>query len=159
MLRPAILYKNEIEKHFAEVMYSDDYFYYTGYAHAHELPKIEPSDNIYQWAIVNSANEAIGWFAYRIDPVNDSVCNFGLCSFDKGNVLIGKDVFEKMEELIAHYRRIEWRVIEGNPVIRSYDRLCKKHNGYKAVLHKITKGPDETYRNEYVYEILAESRT
>lgn len=157
MLRPAILYKNEIEKHFAEVMYSDDYFYYMGYVHGHELPEVKPVDNVYQWAIVNRDNEAIGWFAYRIDPANDSVYNFGLYSFDKGNVLIGKDVFEKMEELIEHHRRIEWRVIEGNPVIRSYDRLCERHNGHKVCFHKITKGPDGMYRNEYVYEILSES--
>jgi hypothetical protein len=157
MLGPAILYKNEIEKHFAEVMYSDDYFYYMGYVHGHELPKVEPADNVYQWAIVNKDNEVIGWFAYRIDPTSDSVYNFGLYSFDKGNVLVGKDVFEKMEELITKHRRVEWRVIEGNPVIRSYDKLCQRHNGHKAVLHKVAKGPDGMYRNEYVYEILSES--
>lgn len=155
MLKPAILYKSEIEKLFAEVMYSDDYFYYMGYAHGHVLPEVKPTDNIYQWAIVNKANEVIGWFAYRIDQETDSVYNFGLYSFDKGNVLIGKDVFEKMEELIARYRRVEWRVIEGNPVIRSYDKLCEKHNGNKVTFHKITKGPDGTYRNEYIYEILS----
>ena len=157
MLKPAILYKNEIEKHFAEVMYSDDYFYYTGYVHEHELPKVEPANNVYQWAIINSTNEVIGWFAYRIDPANDNVYNFGLYSFDKGNALIGRDVFKKMEELIAHHRRIEWRVIDGNPVIRSYDKLCKRYNGHKVSFHKVTKGLDVIYRNKYVYEILSEN--
>lgn len=157
MLRPAILYKNEIEKHFAEVMYSDDYFYYMGYAHGHVFPEVEPRDNIYQWAIVNKTDEVIGWLAYRIDQETDSVYNFGLYSFDKGNALVGKDVFEKIEELIANYRRVEWRVIEGNPVIRSYDKLCEKHNGYKTSLHKVTKDPYGIYKDEYIYEILSKS--
>ena len=152
MLKPAFLYKNEIENHFAEVMYSDECFYFMGYAHGHACPNLEPADNVYDWAIINKANEVIGWFAYQINPITDSVYNFGLYSFDKGNVLIGKDVFEKIEELIANHRRIEWRVIAGNPVIRSYDRLCKKHNGQKVVFHKVTKDHDE-----YVYEILSEN--
>ena len=165
MLKPAILYKDELEKLFAEVMYNDDYFLYMGYVHGHELPKIEPVDNVYQWAVVSPERwescgikhipeKVIGWFAYRIDSHNDCVYNFGLYSFDKGNVLIGKDVFTKMKELVQSHRRIEWRCIGGNPAAKSYDRFCKKYKGKKNTLHKVTKDSSGIYRDEYIYEIV-----
>ena len=153
MLKPAILYKDEIKQKFSEVIYSKDYFLYEGYAHGHELPQIDSKDNIYQWAIV-SKNKVIGWFAYRIEPETDTVYNFGLYSFDRGNCIIGKDVFNKMNELVRRYRRIEWRVIGGNPVIKHYDKFCKRHNGNKITLHKVAKAPDGDYRDEHIYEII-----
>lgn len=156
MLKPALLYKDELEEKFAEVMYNDDYFLYMGYAHGHELPKIEPQDNVYQWAIVNRQDKVIGWFAYRIDSHNDCVYHFGLYSFDRGNPIIGKDVFEKMEELVMTHRRIEWRVIGGNPVIRHYDKFCERFLGNKLTMHSVTKDHNGVYRDEHLYEIMRE---
>ena len=186
MLKPAMLYKDELEKKFAEVMYDDDYFLYMGYAHGHELPKIEPRDNVYQWAIVkeqpidtkpdptfitpfsgswtlasthisyNSVikHEVIGYFAYQIQPETDTVLNFGLYSFDRGNPIIGKDIFTKMKELVEKYRRLEWRVIGGNPVIRHYDKFCYLNGGKRVTLHNVAKDPNGTYRDEHIYEIV-----
>ena len=170
MLKPAMLYKDELEKKFAEVMYDDDYFLYMGYAHGHELPKIEPRDNVYQWAIVSpervthvdeywditikNPEKIIGWFAYQIQPETDTVLNFGLYSFDRGNPIIGKDVYEKMEELVFAHRRLEWRVIGGNPVIKHYDKFCERFLGNKVTLHEVVKDPDKVYRDEHTYEIV-----
>lgn len=158
MLKPALLYKEEVENKFAEIMYDDDYFLYTGYAHSHELPNLEPVDGIYQWAIVNSKNEVIGYLSYRIQPETDTAYNFGLYSFSKGNPIIGRDVFEKMEELVKNHRRVEWRVIGGNPVIKHYDKFCKRHSGHKVKLHSVTKDQCGKYRDEYWYEILRDEQ-
>lgn len=173
MLKPAMLYKDELEKKFASVMYDDDYFLYMGYAHGHELPKIEPMDNVYLWAIVcetkinidplgvfqelkymPTKENVIGYFAYQIQPETDTVLNFGLYSFDRGNLLIGYDVYHKMQELVKNHRRIEWRVIGGNPVIRHYDKFCYMNNGRKVTLHKVVKDPNGVYRDEHIYEIV-----
>ena len=173
MLKPAMLYKAELEKKFAEVMYDDDYFLYMGYAHGHELPKIEPRDNVYQWAIVRETKinidplgvfqelrytptkeNVIGYFAYQIQPETDTVYNFGLYSFDRGNPIIGGDVFYKMKELVEKHRRIEWRVIGDNPVIRHYDKFCYMNNGRKVTLHNVTKDHNGIYRDEHIYEIV-----
>ena len=154
MLKPAMLYKDELEKKFAEVMYDDDYFLYMGYAHGHELPKIGTFDNEYQWAIVSPKSEKIiGWFAYRVQPETDTVLNFGLYSFDRGNPIIGKDVFEKMEDLVFSHRRLEWRVIGGNPVIKHYDKFYERFLGNKVTLHDVTKDHNGIYRDEHIYEI------
>lgn len=186
MLVPAIVYKDEIEKQFAKRMYDDDMFYYQGYAHGHEMTEIKPEDNLYQWAIIGKITEVrntivpdaenngykyifhkyhygqklIGYFSYRIDPATDNVYNFGLYSFNKGNALIGHDVFKKMEELINTHHRVEWRCIGGNPALRGYVRFMEyihKKYGYYVYKHRltdVTKTPHGDYRPEHIFEIV-----
>lgn len=52
MLVPAILYKDELEKLFAAEIYSDDYFYYSGWGTCYELPNLEAQDDHVRWAII-----------------------------------------------------------------------------------------------------------
>jgi len=154
MLKPAISYKEELEDLFSQEIYTENYFLYSGYAYCHELPKIGAEDNHFQWAIVNSQEEVIGYMAYQVDPGSDTVKNFGLYSFDHSNPTIGRDLFTKMEELVARYRRIEWGMIGGNPVKKHYDRFCKKHGGNCVKLNQVTRDEAGNYRDVYIYEIV-----
>lgn len=154
VLVPAILYKDEIEKAFAKEVYTEKFFYYSGYSHCHTLSEIKLEDNDYQFAMVDSNGKLVGYLAYRVDPNSESVYNFGLYSFDKGNPIVGKDLFEEMERLVRIYHRVEWRMIGGNPVKKHYDRFCKKHNGNIVVLHDVCKDVNGKYRDEYLYEIV-----
>ena len=45
MLKPALLYTQEITRKFTEHLYTTDYFYYCGYCCGSSLPKIEEKDN------------------------------------------------------------------------------------------------------------------
>jgi hypothetical protein len=155
MLIPAICYKDEIERLFARDIYTDRYFYYAGYAHCNEPPTISPKEYNYQYAIVTSTDKVIGYLAYRVDISSDCVYNFGLYSFDRGNPLIGKDLFEKMEELVNQHHRVEWRMIGGNPVQRHYDRFCVKHHGHKVILHDTCKDSRGKWHDEHIYEIVS----
>jgi hypothetical protein len=154
MLVPAILYEQELKTAFAKELYSERYFYYSGYAHSNSLPEIEAEDNVYRYAMVDSKEKLIGYLAYRVDTINDCVYNFGLYSFDKGNFLIGKDLFEKMEELVKQYHRVEWKMIGGNPVQKHYDRFCYKHHGNRVVLHDMCRDSKGNWHDEFIYEIV-----
>lgn len=157
MLKPAILYKEELEKKFAAEIYDDRYYYYTGYAYAFEPPTIKAQDNHYQWAIVekidNFTDKVIGYLAYQVQD-GEQVYNFGWYSFEEGNVLVVQDTYRKLEELVNRYHRVEWRAIEGNHAIKGYNAFCDKHNGNCVCLHDVCKDPSGNYRNEYIYEIL-----
>lgn len=155
MLIPAVLYKEEIERLFAEKIYTVDFFYYAGYPQWFMLPEIKVEENAYQWAILDS-EKLIGYLAYRIDLYTDNVYSFGLISFDKGNIKLAKDVYNKLEELIKKHHRVEWRVIGGNPAERGYSRFCKKHKGRKIILKDAVKDLNGNYRNEYIFEIIKE---
>lgn len=154
MLVPAILYKEEIEKAFAKDLYTEKYFYYNGYAHCNGLPEIRTEDNLYQYAMVDSRKKLIGYLSYWVSTTDDCVYNFGLYSFDKGNPIVGKDLFSKMEELVARFHRVEWKMIGGNPVKKHYDRFCTKHNGNVVRLNDVCKDADGNYHDEYIYEII-----
>ena len=156
MLVPAITLKPQLDEKFAQDIYSERYFYYTGSAFAFELPNIRAQDNYYQWAIVSDKQSMVplGYLAYYIDTLTDTVCRFGLYSFDEGNILIPKDTFEKLNELCKNHHRVEWRIIGGNHAKRGYDSFCKQHHGNIVCLHDVLKDPKGNYRDEYIYEII-----
>jgi hypothetical protein len=154
MLVPAILYKDEIENAFAKEIYTKEYFFYAGYAHCHSFPQITAEDNKYQFAIIDEQEKLLGYLAYQVNASGDCVDKFGLYSFCKGHYLVGKELFNKMEELVKTYHRIEWNMISGNPVKKHYDRFCKKHNGNIVVLHDVCKDENGNYHDEYIYEIV-----
>ena len=154
MLVPAILYKEQISKEFQRKFYTEDMFLETGSLYQWS-PEIldNPADGQFDYAIIHN-NKLIGYLSYRVDYYCSKVYNFGLMSFDKGNFVVGKDVFDKIEELVELYHRVEWRMICGNPVERSYDRFCKKHNGKKHILKDAIKDKYGNYRDDVIYEIV-----
>lgn len=158
MLAPALLYKEQLIHKFAEHLYTKDYFYYNGYPCGSQLPNIREDENTYQYVIIDKDKNIVGYFSYQIYTLTDCVCNFGLYSFDKGNPLVGIDVYRKLKELMKIHHRIEWRVIEGNPVTRHYNKFCERNGGYKVYLHDCTKDEDGRFHGEYIYEIINKER-
>lgn len=157
MLVPAIAKKTELEEQFARRLYDEDMFLYNGYPHCNTIPDMTPAENHYNWAIVDN-DRVIGFFTYYVDAFSGNVCRFGLYSFDRGNPLIGIDVYKKIRELIRNYHRIEWRMISGNQVQKHYDSLCRRFGGNKVVLHQVCKDGKGEYHDEYIYEIISKGR-
>lgn len=120
------------------------------------MPEIEdcPESWQFQWAIVNKGGKLIGYLGYYVDWYVSRAYNFGLFSFDRGNALIGKDVFEKLEELIKTLHRVEWRAVGGNPACKGYDNFIKRHNGNKHILKDAIRDKDGNYHDDIIYEIV-----
>ena len=156
MLVPAILYKDEILKAFSRELYTEDYFLYNGYAHCNTLPEIRLENDVYQFAIVDTEEKLVGYLCYRVDVNASCVYNFGVYSFDRGNPIIGNDLFYELKRLLDIYHRIEWRMISGNPVQKHYDKFCEMFNGVSVVLHDVCKDPNGNYRNEHIYEVFGQ---
>lgn len=157
MLKPAILYKEEIITRLMENNYTDNMMFYSGWI-GNSLPSIEENNDgtLYQYAIVGEDNQLIGYFTYQIDWYNSCVCNFGLYSFDKNNRQIGIDVYRELKKLIKdyHIHRIEWRMVGGNPIEKHYDKFCKRYHGKKYVLTDVFKDRRGKYHNDVIYEII-----
>ena len=157
MLVPAILYKDEIIKCMQKYFYTDDMMFETG-CMENWVPNIveSPEEGCYQWAIVDSKDKLIGFLVYRVDFYVSKAYNFGLFSFDRGNSLVGKDVFNKLEELVSTLHRVEWRAVGGNPACRGYDSFIKRHNGNKHILKDCIKDRNGNYHDDIIYEIVNE---
>ena len=159
MIKPAILYKQQIIRGMQEYFYTVDMMYETGCLN-NWTPEIadNPQEGLFQWAIVNSKDELIGFLSYQVDYYSSKTYNFGLFSFDRGNPLIAREVYRKLEELIKLYHRVEWRAVGGNPACKGYDIFIKKHNGNKHILKDAIKDSYGNYRDDIIYEIVKEQK-
>mgnify|MGYP004454810341 FL=1 len=154
MLVPAILYKEEIIKQFQKLYYTDDMFFETGcleqwYPNISDMPE----EGRFDYAIING-EKLIGFLSYQVDYYTSKAYNFGLISFDRGNPIIGRDLFEKLKELVSTMHRVEWRMVGGNPVEKHYDKFCDKYNGNKYFLKDSIRDKDGNYHDDIIYEIV-----
>ena len=87
MLKPTILYKDEISKKFMDYFYSMDMFYETG-SLGNWIPQISDNTEVgrFQWAIIDTEGNLIGYLDYYIDFYSSCMSRFGLISFDRGNI-------------------------------------------------------------------------
>lgn len=155
MLKPAILYADQIKNELAKIYYTDDMFNLTG-----DLTNWKPdidSDRYgaCNYAIVDKNDKLLGYLSYTISATVSLVSQFGVISFDKGNPIVGKDLFEKLEELVSNYHIVEWKMVSGNPVERAYDKFCKKHNGSKHIFRDRLKDSHGKLHDDILYEIIS----
>lgn len=157
MLVPAILYREQIKKEFQKYYYTQDMMYETGCMCNWNPEIVEcPNESQFQYAIIDKDEKLIGYLAYAVDWYTSKAYNFGLFSFDRGNPLVGKDVFNKLEELVSTLHRVEWKAVGGNPACRGYDSFIKRHNGTKHVLKDSIKDKNGKYHDDIIYEIVSE---
>ena len=107
MLVPAILFKEQIIAEFQRIYFTEDMMYLTGCLEQWS-PDISasPEEGKFDFAIVSN-DKLIGYLSYRIDYYCSKAYNFGLLSFDRGNPVVGEELFNKMEELTKRLRKIE----------------------------------------------------
>jgi hypothetical protein len=158
MLKPAILFKEEITRMFQELYYTDEMMYVTG-CNENWVPEIAdtPDESTIQFAILNSKNECIGYVGFRVDWYSSCAYNFAIISFDKGNINIASALKEVVDKITNEYhlRRMEWRMIGGNPVEKHYDKFCNSYsNSNKYVLHEAMRDRHGKYHDDIIYEIL-----
>lgn len=155
MLVPAILYKEQITKEFQKYLYTTNMMYVTGCLE-NWIPNILecPDEGKFQYAIIDKDEKLLGYLGYSIDYYASRAYNFGLFSFDRGNLTVAKDTFDKLDELVKKLHRVEWRVISGNPACRGYDNFIKKYNGSKHILKDSIKDKGGRYHDDIIYEVV-----
>ena len=166
MLKPAVVYKNEIEKKMLEYFYTDDMMYFQGssVSKSVEVP-LTSAEGHYAWACVeiekdNSGNEVgerlIGYITYTIDRFNSRVNRFGAFSFIRGTYTMGKDLCKVFNDLWSKVHRIEIRAVEDNPALRGYDKFLARHRdtGRKLILYDTFKDLNGKWHNEFIYEYI-----
>ena len=161
MLKPAAIYKQEIERKSQELYYTEDYFYYMGYLGNERIIVAEdPGETLFQFASVDKNGNVIGYISFRYDRADSVARNFGWISFDKGNVIVVKDLYELLDMLQNKWKvhRIEWQVIDPNPVKKHYDQYCLEHGGYIHHFHDVVKDLEGNYHDAYSYEIIAQKK-
>ena len=105
-------------------------------------------------------NQIIGFIAYNINRITDSVNRIQIVNFNKKySYIFGKDaiiciknIFEKL-----NFRKINFDIIIGNPIEKTYDGLILRYGGrIVGVKKEEIKLIDGKYHDLKQYEILRE---
>lgn len=159
MLKPAQLYKEQLEKLQYETWYSEGSKYYNGSVGFNEIKLWDNNCDCHQFVSVDKDDNVIGYICYAVDWTAMSVCNFGIISYKKGSIEFAKDLYKAICNIfeVYHMNRIEWSAYADNPAIRGYRNFIKKHGGRECgYCRQVTKLQDGKLHDSVQFEILAE---
>lgn len=102
MIKPALLYKDELNKKNVESWYKSENMYYHSGPVEHCL-ELKDNNEVHQLVSIDKNNEVIGYISYCIDWAAMSAYNFGIISYDKGNLTFVKDLYQVIFDLFFKY--------------------------------------------------------
>lgn len=166
MLVPAIQYKDEIEKEFQRIQYSEKYLWYTGSIDNYDI-EVKTEGDKFSFAIV-CQEHLIGYISFRVDWYCSMAYNFSLIRFSDAFVEIGgvatrtmasaiREVIRMIESFNLH--RIDFRCVSGNPVWRKYEHLLlwfhrRDWIGNMIVFRDNIKDRQGYYHDTICYELI-----
>lgn len=159
MLKPAQLYSEELQKKNYETWYDQRYMYYHSGTGAYDIQLADNNCEKHQFVSVDKDNNVIGYISYKIDWCALSADNFGIISYDMGNMEFLKDCYKVVCDLFEkyHMNRVGWFAFADNPAVRGYRNFINKHGGKEcAYLRQISKLTDGKLHDAVEFEILAE---
>lgn len=170
MLVPAACYKEEIEKAYARLAYTDKLMWYDGCIDNFRHELTDESDK-YHFAIVENGR-LLGYVSFRVDWYCSMAYNFGLMSFIDGyaddNDFYGYKstkpaIFKAIREVIRmvegfNLHRIDWRCVGGNPAERGYLGILKlfedKYDIARGVFRDNMKDRHGNYHDTIMFEMI-----
>ena len=160
MLKPAQLYKEQLNKKYIETWYDKKYMYYQSSPVCYEIQIPDNNECGYNFVYVDENDDITGYFSYKINWISKNICNFGLISFKDNNVAFIRDVIKHIRHMLddVGIQRIEFWAYKENPANRAYQKLVKKFGGAKvATLHNVNMLSDGRLHDMVIYEILREN--
>ena len=156
MIKPAILYKDQLTQLIAETWYNPEYMYY--YDTTPGIPDIaDKPDNQYQFVSVDKNGEVLGYFSYWVYEPSRRAMNFGLMSFKKGSTTFISDVIQMFKDMFEKYgiHSAEWRCYEDNTeAVGVYDWLIERYGGRRVGILRDNAAPmNRTLCNTVLYEV------
>lgn len=163
MLVPAIQYKEEIEKQFKAIQYSDKYLWYTGSIDNYDL-EVKTEGDKFAFAIVTYIHDRevlVGYVSFRVDWYCSMAYNFSLIKFLDAPMVMARAVREVMRMIESfNLHRIDFRCVSGNPAEKKYESICWKikdkgeYRTHYQIFHDNIKDRQGTYHDTIVYELI-----
>lgn len=157
MLEPAIKYKNQLDKLQYDTWFNDKYKYWNCDSYYQTMQIDENTWNKHQFVSVYNG-EVIGYISYNISRADNSAYSLSVINFTDNKTVFGKDLGQALKDIFERYkfRKLNFTVLIGNPIEKSYDKMIKKYGGriigkYKEDVKLI----DGEYYDKKAYEILA----
>ena len=156
MLDNALKHADALKMLHLDTWHDEKYKFYN-YRCFWELPTLKENTlDGHDFVSINDKGDIIGAIGYCIMRDTESVCGLGIINFT-GDKAFGKDVLQAIKDIFEKYnfRKLSWCVVVGNPIERTYDKLCAKYGGRIVGTEKEeTKLFDNKYYDVKRYEIL-----
>lgn len=162
MLDLAYKYEEEIRNKMFDTWYDEKYMFYYSSAHHSVWMNPDPKDGDWDnrhFVSLNSDGEVIGVIDYHIDRECDMATWFGAINFSDNKIVFGKDLAQVIDDIFCKFnmRKLEFSVIMGNPIEKTYDRMVEQYGGHvTGIKHKHVKLLDGNYYDHKDYEIFRE---
>lgn len=158
----AKLYEEQIKRKMWEIWYDERYQYYFGGDWRNDF-SLADNNNDYQkraFAVLNDNDDLLGYISYSIDADLRIAQWFGAINFSDDKLTFGKAMRQVIADCFLKFGMevVEWRVICGNPIERSYDRICEKFGGeVVGIRHRRARDMAGNICDDKSYEILREN--
>jgi hypothetical protein len=162
MLEYAKKYEDKLRELFLNTSFDPFYrfSYCMCYRDVFELPK----DTWNSMPFVSVYNDSIlGMIEYKIKRPENAVWELFLVHFGGKDALcpyiFGKDVITAIKDIFEkyHFNKLNFSVVQGNPIEKTYDKLIRRYNGrIVGIKEQETRLIDGKIYDIKEYELLAE---
>ena len=162
MLETAFQYQDEIQRAYGKTVLQDKYKYVNNSNYwSYKLELCNDSWNSLEFVSISPQENYInGYFKAGISRVSEMVDYIVIMSFcDKPNATFAKDLYRFLHDLFFKYnfRKINFSVVIGNPIEKSYDKFIERHGGRVVGINKSDiRLHDGKYYDIKHYEIFRE---
>lgn len=158
MLDLAYKYEDKLRELMMNTWYDEKYmFYHYGeYRRPYELDK-EGDWNGREFVSLDRNGEVIGYIGYEINRSTACASGFGAINFSDNKIIYGADLAQAIDDVFCKFNmnKMEWSVVVGNPIERSYDRWCKKLGGsIVGIKHQHVRCMDGNLYDHKDYELF-----
>ena len=157
MLEPAIKFKDQLEQLQYDIWFNDKYKYWVCDVYYEVLTIDENTWSKHQFVSVID-DKIIGYIAYNVHRGDNSVDCLSIMNFTDDKIAFGMDLGQALKDIFEKYkfRKLNFDVVVGNPIEKSYDKMIKKYGGRIIGTKKEdVKLIDGEYYDKKIYEILA----
>ena len=121
------------------------------------LPDVDWNEMCY--VSIDKDNNILGYISYSVDRDTGSVHSFGAINFSDNKIVFGLDLCEVIDDIFCKFNlaRMEFCVICGNPIEKTYDKMVNKYGGrIIGTRRRVTKLYDGKIYDEKIYEMFRE---
>lgn len=157
MLEPAIKYRDQLEKLQYDIWFDDKYKYWNCDTYYQSMQIDDNTWNKHQFVSVCDGM-VIGYISYNISRAENYAYCLSIINFSDNKIAFGIDLGQALRDIFERYkfRKLNFSVVIGNPIEKSYDKMIEKYGGRIVGIYKEdVKLIDGEYYDKKLYEIFA----
>ena len=155
MIKPAVLYEQEIIDSFKNIFFNEKYkyLYYSGYG----IPQIENNTfNVHQFASVDNNNNLVGFIYYDVDRTYHAARTLCAVNFTDNYITFGADLVQVIKDIFEkyHFHKLIFNAVIGNPAREKYTKIIERFGGRIVGIAKEDIYMYGKYHDKIIYEVL-----